>query len=300
MPQDFYRNCPICKKKPKDSLFGIKGYRYCSHCHLGWLKKIPKVLYTEKYYKGTSSIISKLFVPIGLLFYVIRKSFAGKGRKKLWIDVGAGDGGFLKTVGAQKKIGVEISLAGRIIMKKNGLGTLSDKEFLKASGLNADVISYWHVLEHVEKPWEYLKAGKRNLSKKGKIIIGIPNIDSYEFRYFRNYWFHLIPLYHFWHFSPRSIRLLLEEVGFKIEVIDYWSLEHHLTGILQSFINKTAGSDSVLHRLVKRGLDYSPSFGDFFWIAFWLTIGFPIVFIFWFIGSISHKSGTIVLVARIN
>lgn len=298
MSKDFYKNCPICEKKPSASFFGIKGYNYCLHCCLGWLKKITKALYTEKYYKGTSSVISKLFVPIGLFFYMIRRSFAGSGKKNLWIDIGAGDGEFLRTVNAQRKIGVDISLAGRKIMEKAGLETLSNEKFLKTSGLNADVISYWHVLEHVEKPWEYLEAGKRNLSKNGKIIIGIPNSDSFELHFFKNYWFHLIPQYHFWHFSKKSMSLLLKKSGFKIDLIDYWSIEHHFAGTLQSFINRTAGSDNVLHRLVKRGLDYKFCFKDIFWITFWLTIGLPAVLLFWLVSSLSHKSGTIVFVAK--
>lgn len=297
MSTDFYKRCPICKKVPDSSLFGIAGYRYCFGCHLGWLKKLPKTSYRENYYKGTSSIVSKLFVPIGLFFYMIRKSFA-KGGKKLWIDVGAGDGGFLKTVNSQRKIGVEISLAGRKIMEKTGLETLSNEKFLKTSGLNADIISYWHVLEHVEKPWEYLEAGKRNLSKKGRIIIGIPNSDSFELKYFKKYWFHLVPKYHLWHFSKKSIEFFLSKAGFKVDSVDHWSIEHHLAGTLQSFINITAGSDSVLHRLVKRGLDYSPTFKDIFWSIFWLTIGLPAVFFFWAASSIFRRPGTFILVAK--
>lgn len=298
MSTEFFKKCSICKKTPDSSFFGISGYRYCLKCHLGWLKRLPKTSYTESYYKGTSSVISRLFVPIAFFFYMVRKSFA-KGKKKLWIDVGAGDGGFLRTVNAQKKIGVEISLAGRKIMEKAGLETLSNNKFLKTLNLNADVISYWHVLEHVEKPWEYLEAGRKNLSKNGKIIIGVPNVDSFEFYFFRKYWFHLVPDFHLWHFSPKSMVLLLKKAGFKVDSIDYWSVEHHLTGILQSFINSTAGSDSVLHRLVKRGLNYSLSFKDIFWSIFWLTIGFPVVFLFWVISALSKKSGTIIIVAKL-
>ncbi len=297
MSTEFYKRCPICKKEPDSSFFGIQGYRYCSRCQLGWLKKLPKITYKENYYKGTSGIVSKLFIPIGLIFYKIRSSFA-KEKNKLWIDVGAGDGGFLKTVNAQRRIGVEISKAGRKIMEEAGLETLSNEEFLKTSGLNADVISFWHVLEHVERPWEYLEAAKRNLSKKGRIIIGIPNSDSFELKYFKKYWFHLVPKYHLWHFSKNSIELLLNKSGFKTNHIDYWSVEHHLAGTLQSFINRTAGSDSVLHRLVKRGLDYSPTFKDIFWSIFWLTIGLPVVFSFWAISSLLRKPGTFILIAK--
>jgi len=290
--------CPICRKKTEPELLGLEAYRHCQHCQMGWLKKFPKTKYKNTYYKGTSNISSFIFSYIAAFFYFLRKQYSGKKLIELWIDIGAGDGGFLKAVNAKEKIGVEISLSGRKIMKTKGLNVLSDKEFLKKSDLNADCISYWHVLEHVEAPWIYLRAGERNLSKEGKIIIGIPNINSFDFHYFRSCWFHLAPKYHLWQFSPKAIELLLSRSGFMVDSIDYWSLEHHITGILQSFINKTAGSDSVLHGLVKRGLDYSPGFKDIFWSVFWLTFGFPIVFFFWLINSVSKKSGAIVVVAR--
>lgn len=289
--------CLLCNHEATPHMGGIAKYWYCNNCFLGWLKKLPHTVYDETYYIGKSNFASKIFYPIAQFFYFVRRSYVGLDEKNIWIDCGAGDGGFLRTVSAKKRIGVEISSSGRKMMKEIGLLTLDNNQFLKSKGIKADVISFWHVIEHLKDPIECLNAVHKNLNDNGELIIGIPNHDSFEFKFFKTNWFHLVPKYHLWHFSPRSIGKLLDKTGFKASFIDYWSIEHHPTGILQSFINKSAGSDSVLHRLVKRGLNYSPNLKDMLWSIFWLSAGLPIVLLFWIFSAIFHQSGTIVVVA---
>lgn len=294
-------NCSLCGRKAQDWFISdLPGYWYCKNCDLAWIKKIPKVEYNQSYYKGKSGIISKLFTPIAFIFYSLRISYINnKSEINTYIDVGAGAGEFLKRVRAKRRIGVEVSKVGRDAMQNGGLETMTDEDFLSSRGLKADVISFWHVLEHVENPLAYLKAAKANLDKKGKIIIGVPNIDSFEFNFAKRYWFHLQLQFHLWHFSTKSLKRHLQKTGFKIEKIDYWSLEHHLTGVLQSFINKMAGSQAnVLHKLIKRDTGRSKiKYKDFFWSLFFLTVGAPIILFFWILGAVSRKSGTIVVAA---
>lgn len=296
------KQCPLCKKRPVSGMLEISSYWQCKDCEIAWLKKFPKAEYDETYYKGKSSIAQKLFSPIALFFYRVRETYAGNKKINTWIDVGAGEGGFVKTVHSKRKIGVEVSKSGRKMMKEIGLETLTDQQFLEVKGLNANVISFWHVLEHVEKPWEYLESAKRNLEKNGKIVVGIPDYTSLEAQAFKKYWFHLVPEYHIWHFSPSSFKKVLEQAGFSIEHIDYWSVEHHPTGVLQSFINKSSNStENVLHKLIKRGTGKSRlKAKDVFWSFFWMTIGSPIIFLFWIAGSVFRKAGTIVVVASPN
>ena len=291
--------CPLCEDEASPDFFDLPAYWYCKSCELAWKKSFKKAVYDETYYKGKSSLAQKLFSPIALFFYRIREAYAGVKKINVWIDVGAGEGGFVKTVHSKRKIGVEVSKSGRKMMEEIGLETLTDQQFLKAKGLNADVISFWQALEHVENPWDYLKAAKNNLKKGGKIVIGVPNFQSLEFHLTREYWFHLQPEFHLWHFSPKSLKTLLKKNGFSIKRADYWAIEHHLTGILQSFINKTSGSkENFLHRLLKRSASGSSMpIGDVFWSLFWLTIGLPVVFIFWIIGSFTQRSGTMIVVA---
>jgi len=235
------------------------------------------------------------------LFYAIRNNYAGGVRVDTWIDVGAGDGGYLLTVPAAKKVGVEISPAGRVMMRKGGLIALTPQAFLRGRKQGADVISFWHVLEHVDRPWTYLAAARRKVQPSGLVVIGVPNIDSIERMVTGRRWFHLVPAYHLWHFTPQSMTRLLEKTGFQVKSIDYYSVEHHLTGILQSFVNKTSGSDSVLHKLVKRsdgGVHLS--FGDIAWSVFWMTLGLPMVVAFWIMGALTKRPGTFVVVARLR
>lgn len=292
--------CPFCARKIYKTLSVSKKHFYCKECKLAWIKRFPKSTYDDNYYKGTSTLASKLFSPVATFFYILRNTYSGIQKKKLWVDVGAGDGRYLKLTPSDKKIGVEISVSGREMMKRNGVMTMTEKEFLKVKNLKADVISFWHVLEHMDNPWDYLESARNNIAKDGLLIVGVPNIDSLEFKTFGKYWFHLAPKFHLWHFSPHSLDILLRKTGFKVKSIDHWSVEHHLTGVLQSFINGTAGSDAVLHRFIKRGHDYSFSLKDVFWSLFWLTIGAPIVFIFWIAGALFKKAGTIVVVASLE
>jgi len=293
--------CPTCGTRVNENMSGIKEYWYCKKCALGWVKQYQFNPYDDNYYGGKSLLATIIFSPIEEIFYKIRNNYVGKRDTNLWIDVGAGDGGYLRRVNAKKKIGVEISESGRKIMKSHGLQTMDTREFLKKDNLNADFISFWQVLEHVENPIDYLKSAERNIKPRGKIIIAVPNHKSFEFAVFGRYWFHLLPQYHIWHFSLKSLGLLLAKAHLKPESIDYWAIEHHLTGVLQSFVNKSTESDSVLHRLLKRRHNFSTlSLRDIFWITVWCTIGFPIVLLFWIVGAVFHRSGTLVLIASKN
>jgi 2-polyprenyl-3-methyl-5-hydroxy-6-metoxy-1,4-benzoquinol methylase len=290
--------CPICHKNVMDSMHGLSEYWYCSYCALGRIKEIPKTSYREDYYVSGSSLLSKVFTPIGRTFFMIRNGYVGLDKKKIWIDVGAGEGAYVETVNADKKIGVEISQSGRKVMKKKGVTVLSNDEFLKTKNIHADVISFWHVLEHVDTPEKYIQAAVRNLADKGKVIIAVPNIDCLEFRFFRRSWFHLAPQYHVWFFSPQSLEKMVTKYGLTIEKKDYWAIEHHLTGLLQSFINYTTHTDNTLHKLIRRKQDLhriKPS--HMLWIIFWCTLGLPIVLLVWIISTLLGKPGTFVMVA---
>src|SRR6267154_1566263 len=134
-------SCPVCGKTPVGQMNTLKQYFYCRYCSLGWIKKVPPTTYKENYYTSGSSLLASLFVPLEICFYKIRESYIGLQKKGLYVDVGAGDGNLLRHVNAKRKIGVEISTSGRNIMERNGLDTLSPKEFLSLRNKNADFIS---------------------------------------------------------------------------------------------------------------------------------------------------------------
>lgn len=290
------KKCPICGKN--NTSIVMEKYQMCASCKAVWILRFPNVKYDKKYYEAKSNFLGKIFRPIESLLYFIRNCYVGLNEKNIWIDVGAGEGKFLSSVNAKKKIGVEVSTAGRKMMKKVGIETLSEKEFLKLKNTNADVISFWHVLEHIKEPWKYLKSASKNLSKNGKVIIGIPNIESIDYKIFKKNWFHLAPNHHLWHLSKKSIRILLSQVNMEIQSVDYFSPEHHLSGLIQSFINKTSGSYNLLHTILKRNTSFEKvEIIDLLWIIFWLTVGLPFVILFWITSSLLKTSGTFVIIA---
>lgn len=253
--------------------------------------------YSKEYYLGSSKAAARILSIFYNLFYFERRRLIDRDLQ-LWIDVGAGDGSFLQTVTAKKKIGVEISTSGRLMMQKKSINVLTPNQFLKSKKLDADVISFWHSLEHISNPKKYLLASFRNLNKNGNLIIGIPNIDSLEFLFFKDDWFHLAPKYHLWHFSPSSITYLLNDCGFTVKKIDYFSFEHHFAGLIQSAINKTSGSSDILHKLFKRKSNLSAfSLKDRMWCFFWFTFGLPILIIFFCVAVLTKRSGTIIVLA---
>lgn len=290
--------CPLCQKPFLSQMNEDCRYYFCSHCHLGRLKKFPRADYSSSYYTASSTLARRAFGPIESFFYKLRTSYAGNGRFNSWMDVGAGDGGYLETVPVKRRLGIEISVSGRRQMEKKGIISLSARQYQRLGGKSVDIISFWHVLEHVELPWVYLKRARLNLKNSGKIIVAVPNIDSLEYRIFGKRWFHLVPQYHLWHFSLLSMTKLLNRAGFRIVSTNFWSLEHHLTGILQTFINATSRTDAVLQKLVKRSDGgKGMNAGAFVWSLVWLTVGSPLIVALWILQVILKRPGTFVVVA---
>ncbi len=294
--------CRLCGSGNIASLSKSMDYSQCGDCQFVWSKKSQNVHYNADYYQGRSSLLSAVFCLIFNFFYWLRRQYVGDKKYKLWIDVGAGDGAFLKTVKADKRIGVEISSSGRQMMQDLGLDVLSDKEFLKKSCFKADVISFWHVLEHTSDPESYIQAAKQNLAPTGKLVIGVPNISSWEFKLFGKKWFHYAHPYHQRHFSPSSLGFLLQKNGFRVKKKDYFSPEHHFSGLLQSFINWRSDSKDVLHKLTKRSSEQftGMSFANWLWVLFWISLGLPLVAAFWVFASLTGRPGAFVVVATLK
>jgi len=77
-----------------------------------------------------------------------------------------------------------------------------------------DVITMWHVLEHFPDPKKVLQKVSRMLKDDGLLLVGIPNYDSFDRRVIREDWNGIeIPL-HLYHFTPVSIKNLLNIAGF--------------------------------------------------------------------------------------
>ena len=82
-----------------------------------------------------------------------------------------------------------------------------------------DVITMWHVLEHVPNLLEYIAKLKLLLKENGVLIVAVPNHKSYDATYYKEWWAAYDVPRHLWHFSKKSISVLFGKAEMKIEKI---------------------------------------------------------------------------------
>ncbi|MFH1545361.1 MAG: class I SAM-dependent methyltransferase [archaeon] len=141
------------------------------------------------------------------------------------LDVGCGIGGCLLKWRQQGwgVSGVELDKGAVNYAKKKFnlnvfFGTLERSKFKKNY---FDVITTFHLLEHVQEPKAVLMKARELLKEKGELIIVTPNFDSLESKVFGKEWWNIDAPRHFYHFTPKTLGRMIEESGFKIEKIKY-------------------------------------------------------------------------------
>ena len=139
--------------------------------------------------------------------------------KGIILDIGAGTGEFLSVAknDGWQIIGVEPSDKAKAIAKSKGVSFVEKTSELENHSF--DVISMWHVLEHVPDLDKQIKELKRLLKPKGTLIIAVPNFKSFDANHYGKFWgAYDVPI-HFWHFSKTAIKLLFEKEEMKLEKV---------------------------------------------------------------------------------
>ena len=133
------------------------------------------------------------------------------------LDIGAGTGDFLKVckVNLWNVFGIEPDMEARNIAAKKGV--LLHKDVSHFKDKKFEIITLWHVLEHVENLEEYISTLEKLLSKNGTLIIAVPNYKSYDAKYYSKFWAAFDVPRHLWHFSETSISKLFAPVNLTVE-----------------------------------------------------------------------------------
>lgn len=113
-----------------------------------------------------------------------------------------------------------------------------------------NVITFWDVLEHVASPSQTLRAVTPWLAENGWLLINVPNVDSLPARIMGKRWV-LLLREHLWYFSPKTIRQILEPVGYQIVDIQQnlvtFSLANILRRLSQYFPKRQASPSNQPH-----------------------------------------------------
>ena len=179
------------------------------------------------------------------------------------LDIGCGRGIFLA---ALKRLGwqvagteVALGVAGQAHRRQLGVPVLAgDVLQLHFRDGQFDVVTLWHVLEHVPAPRATLQKIRQVLQPDGWMVLGVPNLDSWQARCFGARWLHLNLPYHLSQFSVGTLRRLLEAEGFSVVRVQHWHWlwVQNLCGWVQGLLDVVLPTKQLLLSSLQR------SFGE--------------------------------------
>jgi 2-polyprenyl-3-methyl-5-hydroxy-6-metoxy-1,4-benzoquinol methylase len=237
----------------------------CSDCGFAFTADAPTPDKIGRYYKS-EDYISHSNINKGLvnkLYHIVRNYMLGKkcrmikgltGGREL-LDIGCGTGHFLNYMKGKGFTceGVEIAESARDFAINNfGLTVNSPDVFLnEASAEKFDVITLWHVLEHLCNPEEYVSSIYKSLKKDGFLIIALPNCSSLDAKYYKQYWAAYDTPRHLWHFTPADLEKFLNRSDFSLKKIKRLPFDAYYNSMMSA---KYAGKKCALLDGVFTGL----------------------------------------------
>lgn len=257
--------CPICSSNESKTITEVQDYELntckniwkiyeCKNCYVWWLNPRPNanelnIIYPETYYAyNFEKKIGKFIYTAKLILDRIKlnKIFNYHPEKiKSYLDIGCGDGRYLKIakkIGLLQNniIGIEINQAQTKHLSSVGfnikIGSVENiDELIKNKKI--DLITMFHVIEHISNVKETLIKLKNILNKDGLLVVETPNYDSLDCQLFKkSYWGGYHCPRHWTIFNPESIKKAMDIVGFEVIKIEYktghsfwlYSFHHYL------------------------------------------------------------------------
>ncbi len=234
--------CPVCKTEKQNLLFSCKDYVasgesfeivVCPNCSLQYTNPRPAeneigpYYQSNKYISHAGSDKSELGVTYKIYDWVrnysigkkldLIKSYHKTGKL---LDLGCGLGHFLQGVKQDKTFdatGADVSEEAISYIKNQfSIEAIKESELINYSTGEFDIITQWHVMEHVHRLDERMAELKRLLSQGGTMFIAVPISSSFDATYYKQFWDAYDVPRHLYHFNPKSFRKLMEKHGFKV------------------------------------------------------------------------------------
>ena len=231
--------CPLCGSNDLGKMFDCEDHFSsrelfpvcdCRQCGFRFTNHFPSEVSIGRYYdsagyishsdsdKGITNKLYHLFRRMMLLQKVrIVKRFTHNREARL-LDIGCGTGYFLHTAreAGYHVTGIEKnSMAREKAISLFGLNVQDDLDHF-AQGQSFEVITLWHVLEHLEKLNESIGNIKEMMQPGGTLVIALPNHLSYDAGVYGRQWAAYDVPRHLWHFTPKTVEQLSEKHGMKV------------------------------------------------------------------------------------
>jgi len=174
--------------------------------------------YGKTYYGYGHGQLEKVYCDI-LEYIKIRRLNKHKPKGKI-LDIGCGSGDFLLRMKEKgwDAYGVDTSKEACYLAREKLKEKVYNCELEQCCFPNNhfDIVTLWHVLEHVPNPNHMLKEINRILKSDGILILEVPNIGNLGFKLTKEYCFALDVPRHLYHFSPETLEDILIKNNFTI------------------------------------------------------------------------------------
>jgi predicted SAM-dependent methyltransferase len=235
---EIHINCQICgsnflhkKLVVRDHFLTNEEFELieCQNCGLIFTHPVPDRKELSRYYQSDEYIshnasrenfLSFIYRQIRNYSYKSKfkliKNYSNKGNA---LDIGSGTGEFLNFLRSKyfDVTGIEPDSTARIFaIEKYNLDVFEERQLERFKNNSFDLITMWHVLEHVNDLNARIQIVKELLKISGTIFIAVPNPNSYDAKYYKEFWAAWDVPRHLFHFSKESLEKLLNKFDLKI------------------------------------------------------------------------------------
>ena len=236
-----HKECPLCQSKAIGKRFTCKDHFAtgemfdifkCKECGFVFTQNIPDEKEIARYY-DSPTYISHSDTKKGIvnrLYHLVRSIMMRRKvslmkrltllRNGRIVDYGAGTGSFAYEM--QRKgwnvTAIEKSEQARAFAKeKHGIELQPEEAIKKIESCSVDIVTMWHVLEHIQQADALWDEVHRILDETGIAVIACPNCSSYDAGNYQENWAAYDVPRHLWHFTPSTIMKMGEKHGFILE-----------------------------------------------------------------------------------
>lgn len=230
--------CQVCKSEYIEEFLLLKDYfltqetfsiAQCHTCGFKFTTPEPDGKELGAYYDSPDyvshsgnkqGLVNKIYHIVK--HYALSRKFlliSKRSAKGKILDIGCATGDFLslfKKTG-WSVLGIEPNEGARAVaMEKHGISSFDESYLSGVEEKSIDVVTMWHVLEHVPDLHARVQDIKRILKNTGLLVVAVPNPDSFDAHYYNEYWAGYDVPRHLHHFSKSNISELFSLYGFEV------------------------------------------------------------------------------------